>query len=357
MSDLAIGTMIGVSACTAGLSRLVGKLVDFSVAGMRSEFDKLQSQANIAGVLLRMDSIRKVKTLLDLENEMALESFYHPTHIDFSYSDEQVLEIEGDRSIVTHSTDRIRIDDFEDLRAGLRVVILGTVGQGKSIFMRYLCCKEISGGEKLPVFLELRNIEESQTLEDAILLEAKAYGFVISSDTLDHLLQYGFLALFLDGFDEVKEERKMSLKNQIEFLCKKYEKLQIVVSSRPKTGVESAVGFETRYVSQIGRTEYPDIIRRFIKNSSKAENLIKGLAKTRVVDLLNTPLMIALLVVRFRIEESIPENEIAFFDDLFLILVQRHDNYKGGFRRERLAPQLGDHRLRQVFCGVCVKRN
>ena len=61
--------------------------------------------------------------------------------------------------------------------------------------------------------------------------------------------------------------------------------------------------------------------------------MMNALERSPVAEVLTTPLLVALMVVRFRIEGTIPETEMAFFSDLFDLLVRRHDQWKSGFRR------------------------
>ena len=88
-----------------------------------------------------------------------------------------------------------------------------------------------------------------------------------------------------------------------------------------------------------------------MKDDDRIGSLIGALERTPIASILTTPLMVALVVVRFRIEESIPRNEINFYSDLFDLLVRRHDQWKSGYTRHRQS-QLGDSQLRNVFDGI-----
>jgi hypothetical protein len=63
--------------------------------------------------------------------------------------------------------------------------------------------------------------------------------------------------------------------------------------------------------------------------------------------------MVALLLVRYRIDQSLPENLLAFYDNLFNLLLIRHDRTtKGGYVRHRKST-IGDAMLFEVFNGIC----
>ncbi len=109
--------------------------------------------------------------------------------------------------------------------------------------------------------------------------------------------------------------------------------------------------FRVSKIAPLPSGEYSRVIARFIDEPTRANQLTKGVSGSTIQPVLTTPLMVALLVVRFRIEETVPANEVEFYEDLFMLLIRRHDHYKGAYRRERKST-LGDSELLRVFCAV-----
>ncbi|MCX5661013.1 MAG: hypothetical protein NTW19_15095 [Planctomycetota bacterium] len=61
--------------------------------------------------------------------------------------------------------------------------------------------------------------------------------------------------------------------------------------------------------------------------------------------------MVALLILRYKVNQSMPENAVAFFGDLFVLLLQRHDKQKPGYIRPRKS-KIGDIGLHDTFCAI-----
>lgn len=243
------------------------------------------------------------------------------------------------------------ISSVSDLYDGTNVVVLGTVGQGKSILFRYLTCREVHDSKRLPLFVELRRLRERATLESLILAEAATLGFDLDSKLLSHLCQNGRVVLFLDGFDEVRLEERQALITEIEALARRYPDVPILISSRPNSGIEASSLFRVVQLAELEGQEYEEVIRRlYSDNPEGAESVIAGVRESapQVVSLLRTPLMVGLLVFRYRVDQTIPENAIAFYSDLFSLLLVRHDRSKAGFKRQRKSG-ASDSRLEEFF--------
>ena len=100
--------------------------------------------------------------------------------------------------------------------------------------------------------------------------------------------------------------------------------------------------------------ECEGVIRKMANDANVADSVIIGIkkAKVRVASLLTTPLMIALLLFRYRVDQTIPETEMAFFADLFMLLLVRHDKSKPGYTRPRKSG-LGDIAIEEMFNAIC----
>jgi hypothetical protein len=87
---------------------------------------------------------------------------------------------------------------------------------------------------------------------------------------------------------------------------------------------------------------------------SIADAIIKGIHNeaAQVATLLTTPLMVALLMVRYKIDQSLPQNSASFYGSLFSLLLQRHDKTKGGYIRPRKSG-VSDTVLEDFFNALC----
>jgi hypothetical protein len=262
--------------------------------------------------------LRLVKTIWQLDKAVDLLAFFHPPKV---YVDEG----------------RASINQLADLGYEGNIILEGTVGQGKSILLRYLAATDFYLNRRIPIFLELRKARHGQSLEDLSLLELNTLGFAMNEEVFAFFANKGRLVLFLDAFDEAKEELKQELIANIERLIRQYAALTVVVTSRPDSGISASPFLRVFTVSELQENEHEAVIRKMAHDPQTADAIIKGIRADsyQVAHLLRTPLMVALLMVRYRIDHSLPQNAAAFYESLFSLLLQRHDKSKGGWQRPR----------------------
>ncbi len=330
-SDIEISAVAGKK----GLESVFSDIYGAAKGQLKLRFKRWKAKKNIGLLYTKIKNICKVNTILQPEKSVDLIKFYYPSKI----------KIEGKRRIIS---------DISELNWDGNIVINGTVGQGKSIFFRYLTSREMIKGKAIPLFVELRKIKKGTSLLEHLIEEAKTLGLKdIDSNTFLWLAEKGKVILLLDAFDEVPQEQRMDLTTDIEQLSKRYEMMRILISSRPKSGIENSPLFRVFELEPLVEKEYEEAIN-VMAEASVADNIINAIrgSKTPVRELLSTPLMVALLIVRHRIEQTIPENLIGFYKGLFWILIGRHDKLKGGYTRPRKSG-LGDTALEDVFNGIC----
>jgi predicted NACHT family NTPase len=113
------------------------------------------------------------------------------------------------------------------------------VGQGKSIFLRYLAARELTLGEWVPVFMELRRLTGTRSVADQVVEELKSLGLAHATrEVFEALAASGHLVLLLDGFDEVDEARVSELLSELESLAFRWPNLRLVATSRPDSALE-----------------------------------------------------------------------------------------------------------------------
>jgi PII-like signaling protein len=323
------------------LGPLLEALADEAAKGSgtygKSKFKRWQTDAAIKTLYERSKQLRKVKTIWQVEKEVDLLKFYYPSKIKSSTEAPKVVH-------------RLRDFSFDG-----NLVVRGIVGQGKSTFLRYLAARELALGERLPVFVELRRLTPSQSVVDVVVDEMKNLGLDgASADVVEHLGKSGKLVLLLDGFDEVIDEQASAIVQELETLSLRMPALRMIVTSRPENAVERSPHFRVFDLAPLGSNEYANVVARITQDPTLAEEIVSGVSKANesIGRLLTTPLMVSLLVVHFRVGQGIPENRVAFYEPLFMLLLQRHDAAKAGYRRRR-ASKLTDSQLLTFFNCLC----
>lgn len=278
--------------------------------------------------------LKMVKTIWQADKAIDFLSFYCPPKIEF------------DRK-------RLSVHKLQDFPSDGSFVIEGTVGQGKSILLRYLAISDFCFNKRIPIFIELRKLQSGQKLEMLTVRELITFGFNTSESEFDYFAENGKISLFLDGFDELKYELRQDVLDNIERLIRKYSKLILVITTRPDSGVSSSAYMPVYRLGVLRGKEYEQVIRRMTEETSTAEAMIKGINSEtcQISQLLTTPLMVALLVFRYNIDCSLPANTMAFYESLFRLLLQRHDKNKGGWQRPRFS-NASDSELKAFFNAI-----
>lgn len=333
--------LAATSATKAVVDALFGAIGDEAGKGTssyaKSAFKRWQTKTTIDKVCERSKQLRKVKTIWQIEKEVDLVKFYYPTKVKSSTEAPKVVS-------------RLRDFSFDG-----NLVVRGIVGQGKSTFLRYLAARELELGERLPVFIELRRLANAQSVLQAAVEELKNLGLEgASEEIIDHLGKTSRLALLLDGFDELADDQASTVVQELENLSMRLPDLRMIVTSRPENAIERSPHFRVFDLAPLGPGEYAKVVARITHDQDLAEEIVSGVNKAHasIARLLTTPLMVSLLVVHYKVGQGIPENRVAFYEPLFMLLLNRHDSAKAGYRRPRRST-LSDSQLRDFFNCMC----
>lgn len=280
----------------------------------------------------KISDVVMVKTFYQINESIDLHKFYVPTRV------ENVNTI---------------VDSIEKIDSS-SIALEGTVGQGKSIFMRYLTYQEANRGVRIPVFFELRRLNEKQTLEDAISTLISNWIPLFTKEHFDKIASSGEVILFLDGFDEIAQEDVSRLINEIEGWHERYPNMQLVISTRPEAEIQKSNPMKVYKLAEYEFHEQKQLIKKLVLDEEFQENLIRNIEKSslEIKDLLKTPLMVTLFVKQYEASLKIPKNQNEFYENLFHNIASLHDNTKAGYNR-KLNSSLDISKLQEVFEEFC----
>lgn len=298
---------------------------------------KWKNAATRKSLAQKISVAQKVKPFWQRDKEILLSSFYYPNRVLFS---------PGVVKNITSLKDFPTIGNF---------VIQGTVGQGKSIFLRYLCVQELkeTGSGRIPIFIELRTVT-SAGLRVRIYDALDKLGFVVNDKLFDFYADSGNLVLMLDGFDELGESLVKDVICELEGLSEKYSTLQIIITSRLKSAIQESRLFRVIQLAGLEPQDHEPFIRKIGVKGDDIDHLMAAIrsSSVEISSLLTTPLMLTLFVIVYKSEHEIPKEIPDFFDSLFQTLFTRHDKSKPGFVREQKSG-LGERALQQLFQAFC----
>jgi len=277
-------------------------------------------------------SILNVKTIWQTDRAVSLTNFYYPSKVIW------------DRNI-------IQINSLNDFPQRQKVVIQGTAGQGKSIFLRYLTGEELKRGKQIPVFIELMKVSDKYSLKMLIANALTEYGLSCHADEVEAFLATEKFTLLLDAFDELPSEHLKDTLSYIEHLSCRFSSLNILITSRPNFDIQNSAYFVVYDLAPIQQGDFEPILGKFYKKDTpeihKILTYLRG-ESHQVASLIKTPLLLTLLCITYNSTSKIPSSPYEFYQKLFHLLAERHDSTKPGFRRN-FSSKLSINQLEKLF--------
>jgi predicted NACHT family NTPase len=218
-------------------------------------------------------------------------------------------------------------------------IITGTGGCGKSVLMRHLFIDVINGKEKVPILIELRELNRSGIDLNSLIAKAlELGGFELDQEAVALALKLGVFALLFDGFDELEDALRNKVASEIRDFTKANSNLWILVTSRPDDEFNGWNGFVIFKAQPLTLAQAIELVRLAPVDKILVERFITDL-KTSLYrkheSFLSNPLLLSIMLVTYCDSADIPSKLSVFYSHAYISLFQRHDAWKGGFKRER----------------------
>lgn len=329
--------MPDISSTLVLLRRPIDAVAEAATDKTKEVVARMRAGHALKNIYQKLNATQKVKSIWNVDRAIAISSFYYPAKI---------------RTKGGFTQQITALDEFPSNQ----VVLSGIVGQGKSILLRYLLGREMRGGKRLPLFVELRRIPPAG-LEAYLIQQFHSLVEVWSEPKLFHIFATeGRLSLLLDGFDEVDPSRTQEIASAIDLIALQYPNIRVVVTSRPNSGIENSPLFDVIPLAPLNLHDLPYFFQKILsKDKPLADRLTAAVQNSRSVQALaSTPLLATLLTIVYRAHQRIPTDFPEFYEELFQILLVRHDRSKLGYERKRRT-KLGDRDIQQVFEAFCFK--
>lgn len=330
--------MPDISAALTLLEKPIAALSGVAVGKSKDLIAHLRAKHMLRNLYQKLNSTQKVKTLWTVDRAVALSSFYYPAKLRTKSGALQAIS---------------RLDELPTNA----VVLVGIVGQGKSILLRHLLGREIRSGTRVPLLVELRRLPPEglaaylqQQFDE--LMETSG-----SPDIFRLFAENGRLSILIDGFDEVDPDRTQEVIGALEALALKFPTSRIVVTSRPNSGIEASPHFDVIPIAPLSEEDFLGFFLKLLpRDRDLAARITQALKSSpaQVKQLATTPLLATQLTVVYRAIQRIPSDFTEFYDELFSILLVRHDRSKKGWERKRKTG-LSDREIQQLFEAYCFK--
>jgi predicted NACHT family NTPase len=146
----------------------------------------------------------------------------------------------------------VALEDKEALSrviCGDRILICGTAGAGKTMFMRWSAIeliRQIKSHGRVPLYLEMRYFEdafEKESLEVYIYKKTASIDDSSSFEQFLHGLKSGLFIVLLDAIDEIKPNIRDKVVSKISDFVREYPLCGMAISSRFDEKLESIQEF------------------------------------------------------------------------------------------------------------------
>ena len=237
-------------------------------------------------------------------------------------------------------------------------VVTGGGGSGKSILMRHLFLSALGPEGKVPIFLELRDLNQTkQSILDFIHETLHENHFKLDAEYIGKALQNGHFAVFFDGFDELSRTVRKDYTKQIQTFAKVYDQNVVIVSSRPDDEFSSWSNFSVFTINPLDLDQASLLVKKTPFEDSFKNKFIKDL-RSRLFQshksFLSNPLLLSIMLLTYGESADIPNKLNIFYNQAYEALFQRHDALKGAFQRDRVS-KLNIQDFASVFAAFSIQ--
>ena len=237
------------------------------------------------------------------------------------------------------------------------IIIEGTGGIGKSTLMKHLFINAIVEKQKIPIFIELKNWNDTDEINLTKFVFDRLYtlGSEIDYDCLEYALKSGCFLFLLDGYDEVKGEKRNVLFKQLEVFCDQYSSNNFIVSSRPYSEFIEFQRFTVLKMSPLSQRQAVSLIKKLDFDKEIKERFVEALSNGMYIkhrSFASNPLLLNIMLLTFDHYAEIPEKLHVFYSNAFETLYSKHDATKAGYRREIKSKLVYDD-FKLVFSFFC----
>jgi len=311
----------------------------FSEMDQTVEYSIRQAHYDYACAIIRKYS--RSKTFFVRAEPVDLYDFYVPASVE---------DIYGQRR-----TERADIPTLRNI--GKNVIISGSAGSGKTIFMRHLLLNALLCGSVFPILVELRNLNDdpNKTIEGEILEILRSNGFNLDTKFVHKSLTDGLFVVLLDGFDEVQFARRPALQREIKKLSTSLE-CQLIITSRPDVSLQSWDRFTNLKISSLTLDEACQLVEKIRFDDDIKGRFLKSL-RSGVFEshrfFLSNPLLLSIMLLTYGDSADIPKRQSSFYMQAYEALFQQHDALKSGFKRDRKT-DLDIYEFSRLFSGFSI---
>ena len=332
-------TALSVAAAKAAMSPIAKFIKDQGLEQYNKITATFQNcfQGHVEHTLARCSKMKNI-----LYRDLSVDFLSQYVNIEFSGPKSELLE---DATAVSRAI------------GGERLLVCGTAGAGKTMFMRWSALhliKNIKKHGRVPLFLEMRYFEEEygkHPIEKYIYDKTSAVVDAANFTQFEYGLKSGLFIILLDAIDEINPKYREQVVLRIMDFVRRYPECGLMISSRFDEKLESIQEFMVLHSRPMNRGQIVEVIEKLdydVEVKTKLIDKLNGGLYEELNEFLSNPLLATIMLLSFDHSADIPTKLTAFYQQAFDALYQRHDAAKGAYKRAHYAG-LPIDRFQNVF--------
>lgn len=252
----------------------------------------------------------------------------------------------------------LAVDIGDVTRLSHFLLLRGSGGIGKSTLMKHFYLSALESRRYIPIFLELREINdigEAYQLEDLLYKKLAALGSTMKRSCLEYAFQSGSFLFLLDGYDEIHTDRQERFIKCLESFCDRFPDNYYILSSRPCSEFVEFQRFLVLSTLPLSMEQAVSLIRKIDFDAEIKEHFLEALQQRlyrKHRSFASNPLLLNIMLLTFDNYAEIPEKLHLFYSNAFETLYSKHDATKAGYRRE-MQSRISYDDFRKVFSYFC----
>lgn len=234
-----------------------------------------------------------------------------------------------------------------------RILIIDRAGMGKSTIVKYIACQGINLDKCIPIVIELRKLNKGQTILEFIKKQLSSFDKNIEINEIINMLNKGEFVIFFDGYDEITNENKPEILDEIQEFVSSARNTKIMITSREEEDLIALGEFKCVNIKPLEKEEAYALIKKYDNNGEISEKLIKRLEEDSSMEVLHeflsNPLLVSLLYRTFEYKEEIPYKKIDFYAQVYEALFNDHDKTKGSAFVHEKKTKLDKYQFEQIL--------
>lgn len=248
-----------------------------------------------------------------------------------------------------------------------KTILIGSGGCGKSLMLQHLFLDGLSKypqSSSLPIFLELRNFKQSDSIESFIYETIKVKDTTLTEPILHQMLLDGKCVLLMDGFDEIDPSDINDFQKKLNDFTDQYNDVQVILASRQCDSIRGLNQYIKLYVWPFDSKQTESLISTIIENTQSTTTveeitnfLNDGFLKKDGI-FASHPMLLSYITINHDKIPSFTNDHLLFYRATYDALLTGHDDNKKPYDRVFHSVDNADQfsTVFREFCALTYKK-